>query len=493
MSRDNPRSHNPQESPVKAFTWALAGLRAERNITLAKMSLNLPYDRGGLSRVTEGKDLPGQEQMEMYVRGCGAETAPWVDLLAFARSAASAGAGREDLEAFAEALVERCARDLPAHSAELGSASSLVAAWADGAGPAAQDSGSGVRTPAGAGGSPGPEEKAGARPGPPHPPRQGTRRTAVAIGIVITLIVAGAGAYAAFGDSAPKEPSGSPSRLAACPHPAQTLTVASSTDKSAIITELADGYGARSSHGQCVKVAVNSIDSGTAMQALADGWNTRTNGPRPDVWSPASQTWLQIARQRAAGKDTLGLLPHSAGPSIVTSPLTIAMPEPTARKLGWPDKKLSWKDLADLARMPGYKLGKTNPEYSTSGLNATIAAFYTQTGTTGELSPADLTDKTNQEKVRAIEKAAVHYGDTTLTFLANLRRYETPGRPPPTSTRSPWRRTASSPTTRATPAAAAPARPAARNGNRPTPSSSPSTRPTTQASARSTPTTPTPC
>ncbi|MFB7575693.1 hypothetical protein [Streptomyces sp. NPDC056165] len=47
--RGNPRSHNPQESPVKALAWALAGLRAARDITLTQMSLNLPYDKGGLS------------------------------------------------------------------------------------------------------------------------------------------------------------------------------------------------------------------------------------------------------------------------------------------------------------------------------------------------------------------------------------------------------------------------------------------------------------
>jgi len=240
------------------------------------------------------------------------------------------------------------------------------------------------------------------------------------------LIGAGAGACAVFRDGG-SQPSGSASQLAACSHPTQTLTIASSTDKSAILGDLARGYGARSSHGRCVKVAVDSVDSGTAMQALADGWNTRADGPAPDVWSPASQVWLQIARQRAAGKTTLSRLPQTAGPSIATSPLTIAMPEPTARRLGWPARKLSWTELANYAQKPGYRLGKTNPEYSTSGLNATIAAFYTQTGTTGELVPSDLSNKANQQKVSAIEKAAVHYGDTTLAFLANLRRYDDAG------------------------------------------------------------------
>ncbi|MFD7539906.1 substrate-binding domain-containing protein [Streptomyces sp. NPDC059819] len=202
----------------------------------------------------------------------------------------------------------------------------------------------------------------------------------------------------------------------------------SSVDKSALLKDLADNdYKARSIHGQCVRVAVNGVDSGIAMQALARGWDTKVDGPRPDVWSPASHLWLQIAHQRATGKDSLNLLPQKAVASIVTSPLTITMPKPTARKLGWPRKKISWKNLSDLAQKPGFKLGKTNPEYSTSGLDATIAAFYAQTGTTGEMAPENLTDPAYQQKVRAIENAAVHYGDTSLTFLSNLRRNDDAG------------------------------------------------------------------
>ncbi|WP_307072089.1 substrate-binding and VWA domain-containing protein [Streptomyces canus] len=203
--------------------------------------------------------------------------------------------------------------------------------------------------------------------------------------------------------------------------------MASSTDKSGILTDLANDYRARLSHGQCIKVTVNSIDSGTAMRALASGWNTMTDGPSPDVWSPASNVWLQIARHRAVNAQLRDRLPQSAGPSIVTSPLTIAMPEPAAKKLGWPGKKISWQDLSTLASRPGFKLGKTNPEYSTSGLNATFASFYAQTGTSSELSTANLHDSATQQKVRTIEKSVVHYGDTTLTYLANLRRYDEVG------------------------------------------------------------------
>ncbi|MCX5107000.1 substrate-binding and VWA domain-containing protein [Streptomyces sp. NBC_00439] len=274
----------------------------------------------------------------------------------------------------------------------------------------------------------GPEERPETQPESQQPlvkPRwKLTRKPAITIGIVIALIAGGAGTYAGLGHGDSKPPSAAP-QLARCSRPTQTLSIASSTEKSAILKELADDYQARSSHGQCVRVAVSSVDSGTATKALANGWETSRDEPAPDVWSPASQAWLQIARQQAAGKGTPSRLPQSAGKPIVTSPLTIAMPEPIAKKRGWPDEKLiSWKEFSALAKEPDYKLGKTNPETSTSGLNATIASFHTQTGTTSELVLDDLKDTANQERVSAIEKAAVHYGDTTLTFLANLRRYD---------------------------------------------------------------------
>lgn len=281
------------------------------------------------------------------------------------------------------------------------------------------------------GANPGAGDQERPGPGTQQPLVKPTRKPAITIGIVIALLVAGAGTYAGLGHDDSKQPSAPP--LAICRNPTQTLNITSSTEKSAVLKDLADGYQARSSHGQCVKVVVGSVDSGTAARALASGWKASKENPVPDVWSPASQAWLQIARQQATDKGTDkstdkgtgSRLPQSAGKSIVTSPLTIAMPESIARKQDLLGKKLiSWKEFSALAKKPDFKLGKTNPETSTSGLNATIASFHTQTS---ELSRADLKDPVNRERVSAIEKAAVHYGDTTLTFLANLRRYDDAG------------------------------------------------------------------
>ncbi|MFJ9863987.1 substrate-binding domain-containing protein [Streptomyces sp. NPDC101165] len=209
------------------------------------------------------------------------------------------------------------------------------------------------------------------------------------------------------------------------------LHVAASIDLSKSLGDAARDYGARQSpDGTCVKVEVSSVNSGTAMRALQRGW-PEEDGPRPDVWSPAGSEWVDLARTTGEGRR---LLPESEPRSIVTSPLTIAMPKPMAETMGWPETTIGWSDLAKWAEDPTHfwkehgnqqwgalKLGKTNPDYSTSGLNATIGAFYAKTGTTGELSLRDVDSSANQAFVRNIEKSVVHYGDTTLTFLANLR------------------------------------------------------------------------
>ncbi|MFI2436757.1 substrate-binding domain-containing protein [Streptomyces sp. NPDC018693] len=218
-----------------------------------------------------------------------------------------------------------------------------------------------------------------------------------------------------------------------------TLRIAASVDLSTSLGEAAAGYGARQADGRCVKVVVDGVNSGTGMRALARGW-TEDDGPEPDVWSPAGRDWLALARTRAT-PEALKKLPETADP-IVTSPLTIAMPKQMAEALGWPEQRIGWKDLAQWAQDPqdfwaergqrqwgALKLGKTNPHYSTSGLNATVGAFYARTGTSAELSLKDIDDPANQALVREIEKSVVHYGDDTLTFLSNLRVADDEGGP----------------------------------------------------------------
>ncbi|MET7417976.1 substrate-binding domain-containing protein [Dactylosporangium sp. NPDC005555] len=98
---------------------------------------------------------------------------------------------------------------------------------------------------------------------------------------------------------------------------------------------------------ECVAVDVVAVDSSEVASAIVGehGVKINTLGQAdgktqvPHVWIPDSSIWLQ--RMRAARED---LVPQAA-PSLARSPIVLAVPEPTAKSLGWLENKLTWKQV----------------------------------------------------------------------------------------------------------------------------------------------------
>jgi Ca-activated chloride channel family protein len=220
------------------------------------------------------------------------------------------------------------------------------------------------------------------------------------------------------------------------------VDVATSPEKLELLTDLADEFNGsdRAQLGDdCVGIRVQRKSSGAAASLLADGWDEEVEGPRPVLWSPAGSSWASVLdlELEDAGQ------PAIAGEYTETmlSPLVIAMPRPMAEALGWPDEPLGFGDILALAREGAgwgslghpewgpFRLGKTNPNFSTSGLSALVAQAYAGAGTTSGLSLEDLDDPAVDEFARGVESAVVHYGDTTLTFLNNWYRADQRGNP----------------------------------------------------------------
>jgi Ca-activated chloride channel family protein len=216
------------------------------------------------------------------------------------------------------------------------------------------------------------------------------------------------------------------------------VNLAASSEKAALLKTIATDYNAgnHTAAGACVQVDVVSKASGGAAEALARGWDEAVDGPRPDVWSPASSSWAVILRQRTSARDKPDLVPGdkpSDLPSVAQTPLVLAMPKPMAEALGYPAKPVGFGDLLALSRDPAgwgrhghpewgaFRLGKTNPNFSTSGLNATIGAYFAATGVSSDLTAANVADPKTVAYVKGVEASVVHYGDTTLTFLSNLQ------------------------------------------------------------------------
>ncbi len=263
---------------------------------------------------------------------------------------------------------------------------------------------------------------------------------AVVVGIVLIVVVRGL--VVGGGDDDRDGDAIRPDTRTGC----TDVVVAASSEKAALLKTMAAQYNNadRSVDGKCVHAEVFSKASGGGAEALARGWDPELDGgPYPDVWSPASSSWAVIVRQRTAAQDKPDIIPGekpSDLPSIAKTPLVLAMPKPMAEALGWPKKPLGFGDLLTLAREPSgwgkyghpewgqFRLGKTNPNFSTSGLNATIGSYFAATGVSSDLTAANVNDPKTQAYVKGVEQSVVHYGDTTLTFLSNLQAADDRGR-----------------------------------------------------------------
>jgi len=219
------------------------------------------------------------------------------------------------------------------------------------------------------------------------------------------------------------------------------LNVSVSPEKIDLLTQLAKDFNAGTPKVGSKRVVAQpkSKSSGGGADLLVKGWDEAAEGPKPDIWSPASSAWGAIVDQRLtqAGKKPIA----SQGTPFMNSPLVIAMPKPMADALGYPQKPIGWADVLALTNNAEgwgayghpewgpFRLGKTNPNFSTSGLHALIAQNYAATDKTSDLTMEDLVRPDVLEFDRAVESSVVHYGDTTLTFLNNWYRSDARGNP----------------------------------------------------------------
>jgi Ca-activated chloride channel family protein len=218
--------------------------------------------------------------------------------------------------------------------------------------------------------------------------------------------------------------------------------MAVSPEKFDLLTKLAEDFNKTDEAKKakpCAFVRVTKTSSGVGATLLTNGWpDPGSDGPRPVIWSPAASSWGAVLNQRLKDKGEAPIAPSDAKPFMLT-PLVIAMPKPMAEALGYPDTPIGFGDLLALAKTPDgwaskghpewgpFKLGKTNPNFSTSGLSGTIAQYYAATGKQSDLTLEDLNRPDVDAFMRGVESAVVHYGDTTLSFLNNLYRSDRSG------------------------------------------------------------------
>jgi len=253
----------------------------------------------------------------------------------------------------------------------------------------------------------------------------------VSIGRIVTILVAVAivaiglayGLGLGGGGGSDDDGADEASAPEVAPEGAVVVSFAYSPEKEQLLEPLVAEYNGSGPEvsGQPVFVEATPVSSGAATDDIADGVL------EPVLWSPASSLWGRLLDFRA-DQDLVA----DDNPSLVRSPLVIAMPRPMAEALGWPRKQLGWEDVLAEARSEqgwakydhpewgDFKFGQTNPDFSTSGLSATAAEYLVAAGKKEGLTLADVERPQVRDFVRDIQRSVVHYGDTTLFFADQI-------------------------------------------------------------------------
>ncbi|QLQ37500.1 substrate-binding domain-containing protein [Micromonospora robiginosa] len=177
--------------------------------------------------------------------------------------------------------------------------------------------------------------------------------------------------------------------------------------------------------GTCIAVNVVSAESVDVAAAVASKHGATLAGVgqasgtavTPDVWVPDSSTWL--VRLKAGGASAFA---PANGASIARSPVVVALPEPVATRIGWPDKELRWSDmLQQVTASKPLRAGIVEPTQDAAGLSGllSLTAAASSTGEAG--SP-----KAQEAMVGALRALATNRSSLRQDLLARFPRSTDP-------------------------------------------------------------------
>ncbi|MDG4795927.1 substrate-binding domain-containing protein [Micromonospora sp. WMMD1082] len=182
------------------------------------------------------------------------------------------------------------------------------------------------------------------------------------------------------------------------------LSVAVASELAPAVDEAASEWEAKGAavDGTCIDVTVAASDPvevaavvaakhGAILAGVGQASGTAVS---PDVWIPDSSMWLLRLKTGGAAAFEPG-----NGASIASSPVVVAMPEPTATRLGWPQKELDWTQL--LSRLNSdrpLKTGIVEPTRDAAGLSGLLSMMAAAASAGGETA--------EQERVGALRALA---------------------------------------------------------------------------------------
>ena len=181
----------------------------------------------------------------------------------------------------------------------------------------------------------------------------------------------------------------------------------------------------RTGSGQRIEIEISPALSGESMEKILDG------ALQPVAWSPGEQVWAEQLAEGWQKKTTKPIMSSACTPTILT-PAGFAIWRPMAEALGWPDKKIGWDTIIDLANNPqgwgslGHPewgrltLGHAHPQYSNAGLLFLSSVVYGILGKTSGITPADVYGPTVEQGLRTLGQNTAKYGMISTDLLNQM-------------------------------------------------------------------------
>ena len=154
---------------------------------------------------------------------------------------------------------------------------------------------------------------------------------------------------------------------------------------------------------------------------------------KPDLWSPGDESWLEMAASHWKMIKQKRL--YEKYIPLVNIPLVIAMWEPMARALGYP-QPIGWQEIARLAASPNGWASLNHPEWgkfrwghahpdANSGFLSVISEIYAALNKRTGITPGDLRKPEVVNFLKKIEGAVEHYG-LSNSWIDDLMRSKGP-------------------------------------------------------------------
>jgi Ca-activated chloride channel family protein len=206
------------------------------------------------------------------------------------------------------------------------------------------------------------------------------------------------------------------------------ISIVYGSEKRAWLEPLVEQYNAekhKTEDGATIFVKATPMGSIESVDAIISGQI------QPTVWSPASSIYVPVANAEWRATHAEDLTDAKLN-DLVLSPVVIAMWEPMARTLGWPETPIGWSDIAELAisdegwaeygypEWGEFKFGHTHPDFSNSGISSAIAEVYAGVNKQRGLTLEDLQDEALNEFLTAVESSIIHYGRSTGFFADRM-------------------------------------------------------------------------